>query len=302
MHVLIAGGTGMIGIALSKRYIELGHQVTVLTRDPARVSPGGIQYLTWNGKDPGEWGQIIEKVDGVINLAGESIGSGRWTAERKKQIQESRQHAGEVLAAAVISARHKPEFFLQASAIGAYGTAETQTFIETSPYGSDFLAQTCQKWEASTLAVEQARVRRIVTRIGVVLDKKSGALPRMLLPIHYYAGGPLGTGRQWLSWISLSDLVDAIVHLTGHGECQGIYNLTSPNPANNREFGQATARILRRPFWLPIPGFALRLLLGEMSTLVLDGQKVMPQRLIESGYSFLFPNLETALQKTLSGV
>jgi uncharacterized protein (TIGR01777 family) len=209
--------------------------------------------------------------------------------------------AGQALSAAVHAAQKKPGFFIQVSAIGAYGTDETKGFDETAPYGTDFLAKTCQAWEASSLAVKELGVRYIITRIGVVLDKKQGALPRMAIPIRLGVGGSMGNGQQWVAWVSLDDVADAMVFLAEHNQCEGIYNITSPNPVHNRDLGKRIAKILHRPFWLPLPAFPLRLLLGEMSVLVLEGQRVLPKRLMESGYAFHYPDLDTALEKVLSG-
>lgn len=302
MHILIAGGSGLIGQAVAQQFLKTGNQVTILTREAELARTGNPQYLLWNGKDQGGWSQIIESVDGVINLAGESIGSGRWTEAKRSRIVSSRVNAGAALTNALQNARQKPKFFIQASAIGAYGTDESMTFSEDAPYGKDFLAETCRAWETSTAAVKKMGVRHIIARIGVVLDREQGALPRMVLPIRLHTGGPLGNGDQWISWVSLADVTAAFAFFAGHSACQGIFNITSPNPVSNREFGKTIGEILHRPFWLPLPGAVLRLMLGEMSVLVLEGQKVLPNRLMESGYSFLFPDLEPALRKVLAGV
>ncbi len=302
MHVLIAGGRGMIGTVLSKRFIELGHQVSILTRDVNLARSGNPELIAWDGKYQCGWSEAINRVDGIINLAGESIGSGRWTGARKKRIVQSRVDAGQALSAAILAAKKKPGFFIQVSAIGAYGTDETKGFDETDPYGTDFLAKTCQAWEASTLAVKELGVRHITARIGVVLDKKQGALPRMALPIRLGAGGPMGSGQQWVSWVSLDDVAAAMVFLADRNQYEGIYNITSPNPVSNRDFGKAIAGVLHRSFWLPLPAFALQLLLGEMSVLVLEGQKVLPKRLMGSGFAFHYPELEPVLEKVLSGM
>jgi uncharacterized protein (TIGR01777 family) len=300
MKVIITGGTGLIGRALAQALRGEGCQVWVLSRSAKKASPApGVQVVQWDGETAEGWGQLVNEADALVNLAGENIGAGRWTKERKQRILSSRVSAGRAVTVAVQQASHRPKVLVQASAVGYYGVYDDRPLDEVSPAGSDYLAHTCMDWEATTQAVEQMGVRRVVVRTGVVLDKKEGALPRMLMPFRLMAGGPLGSGRQWLPWIHLRDEVDAMRFLIKDESARGAFNLTAPQPLTNAEFGKVIARVLRRPYWLPAPAFALRLLLGEMSTLVLDGQRPYPRRLQAMGYRFHFDEAEEALKDVL---
>lgn len=307
MKILITGGTGLIGKALSTTLVKEGHTVTVLTRSSKKaqgLTSLGITTVKWDGYSPTGWSHLIEKTDAIINLAGESIAGDslsailtrRWTDEQKKHIIQSRTDAGQALVTAIKSAAKKPEVFIQASAVGFYGSHGDQVISESTPGGSDFLAEVCQVWENSTLEVEKMGIRRAVIRTGLVLAPEGGILPMMLLPFRLFVGGPIGDGNQAIPWIHLEDEVNAIRFLLENKETQGEYNLSAPNPISNADFGRIAGRVLNRPYWFPVPGFALRLVLGEKATLVLDGQRAVPQRLLELGYKFEFKNVETALQ------
>ncbi len=200
---------------------------------------------------------------------------------------------------AITRAAHKPIHFVQSSAIGIYGVNLVESFTEESPHGTDYLSGIARIWEDSTEAVEQMGIIRSVIRTGIVLDSREGALARMLLPYRLFIGGPIGSGRQWMSWIHLKDEVRAIYHIISN-HLGGVFNLTSPNPVRNREMGLTIAETLSRPYWMPVPGFALKAMFGEMSTLVLEGQKVLPDRLLESGFEFEYPHLSVALKDILS--
>ncbi len=298
MHVLITGGTGLIGRALAHSLVQDGHQVTVLSRTPERHRNAlpNVDLVAWDGRTAQGWGERVEAADVIVNLAGESIAAGRWTPERKRRIRESRVHAGQAVVEAVRAATHPPQVVVQASAVGYYGPRGDEPVTEETPPGSDFLAQVCVAWEASTAAVEERGVRRAVIRTGVVLSTQGGALPRMLLPFRLFLGGPLGSGRQYLPWIHLDDQVAAIRFLLEHPEAQGPFNLCAPNPMTHREFSRILGQVLGRPSWMPVPALALRLLFGEMATVLLEGQRAVPRRLQEAGYSFRFPELRPALQ------
>lgn len=301
MNILISGGSGLIGQALSEYLHANGDEVTIISRTPKKaVESGKSQEISWDDLS-GPNGFLSRKiVDVVINLAGENIGSGRWTAKRKEKILESRLFASDMLVNAIRQTANKPGLFIQSSAIGYYGTDKEQPFDETSPPGNDFLAGVAQKWESSSLVIEEMSIRRVVIRTGVVLSIQGGALPRMLLPFHFFIGGPLGTGRQWVSWIHIEDEIRAIKHVIDKKSISGAVNLTSPNPVTNAEFGRTISRVMKRPCWLPVPAFALNTVLGEMSVLVLEGQKVRPGKLEETGFKYSFPNLGEALQDLLS--
>ena len=303
MNILIAGGTGLIGRALSTVLIDDGHRVTVLTRDPEKMRdglPSGVIPVRWDGHSPEGWSHLIDKTDAIINLAGQSIAgeslpailTRRWTDEQKNRIKRSRVDAGQALVEAIRMAKKKPSAFIQASAVGYYGPRGNEEIPESTEAGTDYLADVCQAWEDSTLEIEQMGIRRAIIRTGLVFAPIGGILPIMLLPFRLFVGGPLGTGKQIVSWIHIRDLVNAIRFLLETQDAFGAYNLSTPNPVSNAEFGRIAGRVMHRPYWIPVPGFALKLVLGEKSSLVLDGQRTIPQRLLEAGYQFKFAELD----------
>jgi uncharacterized protein len=298
MRVIITGGTGLIGQALAADLVAGGHEVILLSRTPRRVTglPAGVRAEGWDGRTAAGWGPLADGAQAIVNLAGENLGAGRWTAERKRRIRDSRLNAGRAVVQAVQAAGQPPRVVVQSSAVGYYGPQGDQEMGEEAPPGSDFLARVCVEWEASTAPVEAMGVRRVVIRSGVVFHASGGALPRMLLPFKLFVGGPLGGGRQVLSWIHFADEVAAIRFLIEKEEAAGAFNLATPHPLTNAEFGRAAGRVMGRPAWLPAPAFALRLALGEMATMVLDGQRVVPRRLLAMGFAFRFPEAEAALQ------
>jgi hypothetical protein len=301
MHILISGGSGFIGTALTDSLLVDGHHVVILTRNPQRaIVNKGAQLIGWDELGDPKGVDLLSQVEAVVNLAGESIGAGRWTKGRKESILSSRVGAGKLLVEAIRKANRRPKVFIQASAAGYYGPCHAGPVTETSPAGSDYLAEVCTAWEASSTPVEELGVRRAVIRTGVVLSKDEGPLPRMLLPFRLFVGGPLGSGKQGFSWIHPADEVAAIRFLMENEQAVGVFNLCSPNPLSNADFGRTLARVLKRPYWLPVPAFALRLLLGGMSTLVLDGQFMIPARLQELGFRFCFENAESALEDLLN--
>ena len=298
MKILISGGTGLIG----RHFIQSrkDNEIFVLTRNKKGHQSGdNVILVEWDGKTLGEWAQVVNEVDVIVNLAGENIGDKRWTDSQKEQIIQSRVLSGQVLTRAVLQAEHKPDLFIQASAIGIYGTENNLIFDEHSSLGNDFLAGVGKQWEASIQGLEAADLRVVVARFGVVLDKKEGAFPKMVLPFKLFAGGPLGSGQQWVSWVHIDDVAKALGFFVDSLETHGIYNVTSPNPVRNAEFGKQIGALLDRPYWFPVPGFALRLILGEMSTLVLDGQNVLPKKLLQDGFSFKYSLHNQAIQELL---
>lgn len=296
MKVLISGGTGLIGSALTRSLMENNGKITLISRSPDKVNPL-LNPIPW---DIDRISQEIESTDIVINLAGASIAgssplSMRWTAKRKSLIRNSRIQAGKTIQKAIQNATRKPELLIQASAIGYYGNQGDQPATEFSPPGDDFLADVCQVWEDSTSGVEELGVRRIVSRLGLVLSRDGGLLPLLTLPYRFYLGGPLGKGQQPMSWIHIDDIVRSFHYFINEGSTQGIYNLTAPIPVQNQVFSTALASSIDRPGWLRIPTTAIKFLLGEASTLATDGREVLPHRLLESGYEFLFSNIDNAL-------
>lgn len=306
MQVLISGGTGLIGRALSKSLLNDGHGVTVLTRAAHKAFlPEGAKALQWDARTTQGWADSIEHCDVVVNLAGGSLaGDGllpqRWSEDRKRRIRESRLNAGEALSRAISEADHVPKVLIQASGIGYYGTLGEETVTEDHPAGDDFLARLAVDWEASTATVEARQVRRVVIRTAAVLSTQGGALPKLVLPYKLFVGGPLGSGRQYLPWIHIDDEVGAIRFLIDNADASGPFNLVAPNVLTNSEFGKAIGRVLHRPSLFPTPAFAMKLLLGEVSTLVLDGQRAVPKRLQALGYAFRFPDAQSALRNLLT--
>ncbi|RME50281.1 MAG: TIGR01777 family protein [Caldilineae bacterium] len=301
MHVIITGGTGLIGRALTQSLLADGHRVTVLSRSPGAVRglPSGAEVVGWDARTAQGWGHLAAEADAIVNLAGAGIAEGRWTAARKKLILESRVNAGKAVVEAIEGATPRPKVLIQASAVGYYGPHGDEILTEDAAPGSDFLAQVCVAWEASTQAVEALGVRRAVIRTGVVLSMQGGAFPRLVLPFRFFAGGPLGSGRQRFPWIHIDDQVAAIRFLIEHEEASGPFNLAAPNPPTNREFVQQLGKAMGRPALLPVPALALRLLFGEMATVLLDGQRAVPAALERAGFRFTYPEALPALRDIL---
>ena len=287
-----------------------GHHVTVLTRNPEKrkaLLPSSVVPVKWDGHSPEFWAHLIEDTDAVINLAGQSIAgeslsailTRRWTEDQKNRIKQSRVGAGQTLVAAITAAKKKPCVFIQSSAVGYYGPRGDEQIPESTEAGTDFLAEVCRAWENSTAEVESMGVRRVIIHTGLVLAAKGGILPMMLLPFRLFAGGPIGGGEQVISWIHIQDQVNAVRFLLENQDARGAFNLSAPHPVTNAEFGRIAGRVLGRPYWIPVPGFAIKLVLGEKGLLVLDGQRTVPQRLLEAGYEFKFSELEGALEDLL---
>ncbi|WP_022663144.1 TIGR01777 family oxidoreductase [Paucidesulfovibrio longus] len=306
MLVIILGGTGFIGRALCAELLGAGHEVAVVSRSPAKVrSVLGEGVRALEGGGPGSWAGLLGPETAVVNLAGENIAA-RWTPERMRRILESRVRSGEAVAAAVAEAKERrataPALVVQGSAVGFYGPQPGDLVLdEESPSGGGFLAEVCRKWEAASRPVEELGVPRAVVRTGVVLGP-GGALAKMVPPFRFFLGGPVGSGRQVLSWIHLADEVGAIRYLI-ENRLGGVFNLTSPQPATSREFARALGRALRRPALLPVPGFALRLLYGRMADeALLSGQRALPSALLRAGYEFRRPQLDAALADAVQGL
>jgi uncharacterized protein (TIGR01777 family) len=300
MRVVITGGSGLIGEALARELAGAGHDVVVLTRNPAKVKlPAGVRASQWDGKTSAGWGSLLDGDTAIVHLAGESIAAGRWTADKKRRIRDSRVGSGAAVLQAIREAAVRPKALLQGSAVGYYGPHGDEVIREDAAPGNDFLADICKEWEASTAEVESLGVRRAVLRTGVVLAREGGALPKMALPFKMMAGGPLGDGRQWFPWIHLADEVGAVRFLLEREDAHGPFNLTAPNPVTNRELTRILAQVLHRPGFLPAPGFALRLALGEMADMLLNGQRVVPSRLLDLGYTFRYPEAAAALRSLL---
>ena len=301
--VIVTGATGFIGKALCFRLEREGYQVVALSRNPERrqrLFGSQATVARWDGANASEWLKYAEGAHAIVNLAGENIGSGRWTSQRKQAILQSRLDAGKAVVEAVESASVKPRVVVQASAVGFYGTRGNDMTDEFSSPGEGFLANVAKEWEQSTHAVESFGVRRVVIRSGVVLGAEGGALLQLLKPFRLFAGGALGSGRQWFSWIHIEDEVNAILFLLKKEGLTGVFNLSAPHPLLQKDFARLLGKIMRRASWFPAPGFLLRAILGEMAEeMLLVSQRVTPKRLLEAGYRFLYPEAEHALKDIL---
>ncbi len=297
MRIMITGGSGLIGRALVDSLAQAGHEVIVLSRTPETVKnlPKNARAEKWDGQSAQGWSQWIDGNTAIVNLAGATI-SKRWTESHKQAIRESRLKAGRAVVEAVKAASQKPAVVVQSSAVGYYGPRGSEEIGEEVSAGSDFLASVAKDWEGSTAELEQLGVRRVIVRTGVVLDKRGGALPLMALPVKMLVGGPLAGGKQYLPWIHLDDEVAAIRFLIENSTAKGAYNLSAPQPLTNAEFTKVLGKVLGRPTFMPTPGFALKLVLGQMSALVLDGQRQMPKRLLAAGFKFKFSDAASALR------
>ncbi|MEG4517482.1 MULTISPECIES: thylakoid membrane protein ThyD [unclassified Microcoleus] len=307
MKVAIAGATGFVGSRLVEKLQAAGHQVVVLSRDAAkagRVFPASaypnLEVVAYTPAESGDWQKSIAGCDAVVNLAGVPIAEERWTEARQQAILDSRKLTTAKLVEAIVNANPRPSVFVSASAIGYYGTSETAEFDETSPAGNDFLAAVCKDWEAAAQPAKNAGTRLAILRLGIVLGM-GGALAKMLPPFKLFAGGPLGTGKQWFSWIHREDVVDLILYALQNPQVEGVLNATAPNPVRMNELCQTLGEVLKRPSWLPVPGFALEMLLGDGAKLVLEGQKVLPKQTLASGFQYQYPTLKLALEEILSG-
>ncbi len=301
MKVLVAGGSGLIGRALAASLLADGHAVSILTRSPQAANlPGGVTPVAWDGRTLGGWLAAVEEADALVTLAGESLASWPWTQARKQRFYNSRVQAARLLAEACRKASRRPGIFVQASAIGYYGPRTSQPVTEADGAGKDFGARICKDAEDASRPVEALGIRHVSLRTAVVLAKENVILTLMALPVRLFVGGPLGGGQQGFSWIHIRDEVSAIRFLLENEAAAGAFNLASPHPLSNAGFTRTLARVLRRPYWFPVPAFLLRLVLGEMSTLVLEGQYVLPQRLQELGFKFQFETAEDALRDLLA--
>jgi uncharacterized protein len=300
MKFALTGATGFVGSLLVEKLKAQGHQILVFTRNierAKRVFPTSafpnVEIAVYNPTVSGDWQQKISGCDAVVNLAGEPI-SERWTSEHKKAILESRQLGTQKIVEAIAQANPKPSVLVSASAIGYYGTSETATYDENSPSGNDFLAQVCETWEAEASKVKEAGVRLVILRIGIVLGN-GGALAKMIPPFQMFAGGPIGNGRQWFSWIHREDLVNLILEAIARSDMEGTFNATAPNPVRMSQLCQTLGEVINRPSWLPVPDLALELLLGEGSKVVLEGQQVLPKATQALGFQYRYPTLKPAL-------
>lgn len=301
MKVIVTGSTGLVGSALVRSLLSEGHEVTRLVRGGAQgFSAPGTRAVHWNP----ERGEIdagaLEGHDGAVHLAGEPVAEGRWDEEKKRRILESRVKGTGLLAEALAGLKAKPEVLVSASATGFYGDRGEEVLREESASGDDFLSEVCREWEKATLAASRAGVRVVHLRIGVVLSGEGGALPRMVTPFKFGLGGRLGSGRQYMSWIALEDLISVIRRALSDEHLRGPVNAVAPGALTNEEFTKALGRVLGRPTFMAVPAFAARLAFGEVADAVLlAGARVEPARLKEAGHEFKYPDIEGALRHAL---
>lgn len=299
-RVVVAGGTGLIGRSLVQSLTRRGFEVVVLSRR-ARTGAGTapMRFEIWDARTPGAWSSSLAGAVAVVNLAGAGVADRRWTERYRDEIVSSRLDSTRALVEALESARPRPRVLLQSSAVGWYGDRGEEPCPESAPPGIGFLAELAREWEEASLPVESLGVRRVLLRTGVVLAREGGALAKMLPAFRLGLGGPLGNGRQWFPWIHAADEISAIQFLLEREDLSGPFNLVAPAIVRQREFAAELGRALRRPAVLPVPQLALRLLFGEMGSVLLASQRVVPERLLSAGYAFRFPELGPALADLL---
>jgi uncharacterized protein (TIGR01777 family) len=302
-RVLITGATGFIGRALVSDLAAGGFEIIALTRDPGKSAVlfgPDVRSEKWDGRTAEGWGPLVDGALAIVNLAGDNLAEGRWTRAKKARILRSRVEAGGAVVDALRPLRQKPRVVVQASAVGAYGSRGDEELDELSSPGGGFLADVVRQWEDSTREVEAMGVRRVVIRSGLVLGRGAGVFPRLLAPFRFFAGGTLGTGRQWFSWIHLVDEVRAVRFLIEREDLSGPFNLAAPGAGREKDVCRALGKALGRPCWLPVPAFVLKALFGEKAReTLLAGQRVLPRRLTAAGFVFKYPDTAMAFEDLL---
>lgn len=310
MRIVIAGGTGFLGSPLAEMYAEGGHDVRVLSRSlesgDTRHDPGtgvpGITRVGWKADGAiGPWCTALEGADAVVNLSGESLASTRWSAESKKRFRESRLLATRSLAGAIRAASSPPAVLVSGSAVGYYGPRDDRPLTEADAAGTDFLAQLCVDWEAEASRAERPGTRVVLLRTGIVLERSGGALPEMMRPFRFFVGGPIGSGRQYVSWIHRLDWIEMVRWIVQTPTVSGPVNATAPHPVTNRHLSHALGHAMHRPSFMPAPGFVLKIVVGEFAESILTGQRVLPARAQKAGYHFRYPEIEQAFRGIFGG-
>jgi uncharacterized protein len=297
LRIAISGGTGFVGKAITQDYVSKGHKVYIITRKNGKSDQKNVTYLNISDQKIYE---TLDGIDALINLAGESINSGRWTKKRKMRMISSRVQSTKKVISLLSSLKNKPSVFINASAVGYYGNSLSKNFTEEDiQSGEDFLAKTVYLWEKEAEKANVLNIRTVYTRFGVILGHNGGALEKMVMPYKFFIGGKVGSGEQWLSWIHIEDVISMIQFIINNPTINGPINVTAPNPVKMNEFGQTVSKILQRPHWIPAPAIGLKLILGEMSDLVLKGQRVLPKKALHHGYNFKFSTLSSALNNLL---
>jgi len=302
MQIVVTGGTGFIGRPLCAALCREGHRVTLLTRriDAPGAWDSTVTAVAWNGRQAGAWEQCLDGADAVINLAGAPIADGRWTDARKRLLSESRVVSTRLLVDALSRRALKPRTLVSASGIGYYGASDDRVLDEGAARGHGFLADLCLAWEAEALRAAGFGVRVVILRTGMVLEQDGGALPKMLVPFRLFAGGPIMPGTQWVSWIHRHDHMGLIKWALTTPSVSGPVNAVAPEAVTMNRFCELLGRVLHRPSWLPVPGLALHVALGELGTLMTTGQRVHPAKALSGGYVFHYPTLEPALRAILT--
>ena len=305
MRVVVSGGTGFVGRAVVHALMASGDVAVVLTRGRPRWvdhacgecgAGSKAELVTWTPEEPGDWQETIDGADAVINLAGANIGDGRWTPERMEAIRSSRIRATELLAEAMATAKKKPKVFVSGSACGYYGIDTGDRVLdENAPVGSDFLATVCKDWEAAAEPARKAGIRVVHPRIGIVLGRGGGVLQRMVPFFRAFLGGPVGHGEQYVSWVHMRDVVHSFEAFLERDDLAGPFNITAPEPVTMNAFAETLAEVMRRPALFRVPELAVKLMMGQMSEVVLTGPRAVPRRLVDAGYAFVFPELASAL-------
>jgi NAD dependent epimerase/dehydratase family enzyme len=326
-RIVVTGATGLIGKALCKQLIAEGYQVAVFSRDPRKAGqavPGAAEYVAWQPAEQGPWASALDGAYAVIHLAGASLFAKRWSKEYKREIIASREVGTRGLVNAMRQAQAKPQVFISSSAVGYYGPSGDKKLDESAAAGNDFLAQVCQVWEREGKKAEELGIRTVILRSGVVIGSSDGrlpfpidlsgaslarpgvilktdegAFPLLMMPFRLFTGGPILPGTQWFAWVHIDDVVGILMLALEDERVRGPINATAPESQTNREFARTLGRVMGRPAWLPVPGFAMKLLLGEMADMITTGQRVIPKKAQDLGYQFKYPTSEQAIQQIL---
>ncbi len=301
-RVIMTGATGLIGTRLYEQLKARGYQIVIFSRDPQkaqRALPDAAEYVAWTPSEHGAWASAIDGAYAVIHLAGAPILGKRWSAAYKAEIRDSRVIGTRGLVNAMRAARIKPLVFVSGSAVGYYGGRDDTSLDETAAPGDDFLAQTCIEWEREAARAEELSIRVALVRTGIVLDRREGALPQMVLPFRFYAGGPILPGTQWFPWIHIDDEIGLLLFALENEQVCGPLNAAAPEPQTNRDFSQTLGTVMGSSAWLPVPGFALRIALGQVAAMLTEGQRVIPRKAQDLGYQFKYPTSEQALRHLL---
>lgn len=296
MKIVVTGGTGFIGRALVEELSGQGHEVVVLTRKSRHEPKLGVRFRKWDAASSGSWQDDVSSADGVVNLAGEPIAEGRWTTSRKRLLIDSRVQSTRRIVDALSARSAKPSLLISGSGIGYYGASDDRMLDERSALGEGFLAELSAAWEEEALRAGAFGTRVVLLRMGMVLEQDGGVLPKMVLPFRLFAGGPIWPGTQWVSWIHRRDLIGLIQFVITTQALSGPVNAVAPEAVTMKKFCDGVGKALHRPSWLPVPGLALSLALGELGSMMTTGQRVHPAKALSSGYVFRYPTLEPALR------